>query len=139
MDANSTTSITAVLQRMRGTRADLAFDKLLTLSRSTLLKIARTEGRSMPDPASSPTDLLQEFSVRLWSSRRRCEFPERRSFFRFARKVMRHFFRDEVDRNQAKKRGGDHVKLSIDEGLLVATSEATYADRSVLAAALDTL
>ena len=136
---NDTTSITGVLQRMRGTRGDIAFEKLLAISRPKLLRIARAQGRSKPDPAHSPTDLLQEFSVRLWNSRRECAFAERESFFRFARTVMRNFFRDHVARYTAKKRGGNLVKVSVDENLNLLNSGAFHTHDSVLLQALDSL
>jgi RNA polymerase sigma factor (TIGR02999 family) len=94
-----------------------AFDRLVPLVYDDLRRIAHRhlqlerQGHTL-----NTTALVHEAYVKL-ADQDECTWRDRACFFAMASRVMRNILVDHARRRRAQKRGGDRVRLSLDEGL----------------------
>ncbi len=102
-----------LLQWHSGNPADR--DRLMRLVFQQLKWIARRHlALERPGHTLQPTDLVHELYLKLEAQDR--SFPSnRRQFFAFAAELIRRILVDHARRRRAKRRGGDHVTISIEE------------------------
>lgn len=130
-------AVSAVLTRIGSDRA--AADELLPLVYAELRKLAEARLRKLPPGQTlQPTALVHEAFVELvgkgdpgWNGRGH--------FFGAAAQAMHDILVDQARRKGARKRGGDQVRESFDEGALGASLGAENVDTLAISAALDKL
>lgn len=130
-------AVSAVLTRIGSDRA--AADELLPLVYAELRKLAEARLRKLPPGQTlQPTALVHEAFVELvgkgdpgWNGRGH--------FFGAAAQAMHDILVDQARRKGARKRGGDQVRESFDEGALGASLGAENVDALAISAALDKL
>ena len=130
-------AVSAVLTRIGSDRA--AADELLPLVYAELRKLAEARLRKLPPGQTlQPTALVHEAFVELvgkgdpgWNGRGH--------FFGAAAQAMHDILVDQARRKGARKRGGDQVPASFDEGALGASLGAENVDTLAISAALDKL
>jgi RNA polymerase sigma factor (TIGR02999 family) len=106
--------ITELLVALREGRRD-AQDQLLPLVYDELRSLAaRRLGRAGADRTLGPTALLHETYLRLFDQTR-VELNDRRHFFAVAAIAMRQILVDHARRRLALKRGGDQVRVPLDD------------------------
>lgn len=116
-----------------------AADELLPLVYAELRKLAAARLRKLPPGQTlQPTALVHEAFVELvgkgdpgWNGRGH--------FFGAAAQAMHDILVDQARRKGARKRGGDQVRESFDEGALGASLGAEHVDTLAISAALDKL
>src|SRR3954463_13427756 len=114
--------VTGLLLQWRGGDAE-AFDALIPLIQKELHAIAR---RCMAGERGGhtlqPTALVNEAYVRLLDVRR-VNWQNRAHFLAMAARVMRRVLVDSARSRRANKRGGEAVRVTFDEALLVAAGD----------------
>jgi RNA polymerase sigma factor (TIGR02999 family) len=114
-----------------------ALDRLMPLVYTELRRLAqRNLRRERPDHTLQTTALVHEAYLEL-VDQRRANWQNRAQFFAIAAQLMRRVLVDYARSHRAAKRGGDYIKLSLDEA--VAQSEEKSADLLALDEALDRL
>jgi RNA polymerase sigma factor (TIGR02999 family) len=133
----STHDITCLLEQWsEGDRQ--AFDRLTPLVFEELRRLARCHfAREAKDHTLQPTALVSELFVR-FLGRRKVQWTNRAQFFGAATELMRCILVDHARRRGAEKRGGDLVKIPLDETPIPATLAATV-DMIALHEAMDRL
>lgn len=109
-----TGTVTRILKRARGGDRE-ALDRLFALLYEELRKIAR--GRlagSPPDATLRTTALINEAWMRM-ADQEDLALEDRSHFFAYASRVMRTVLVDHARRQSAGKRGGDAVRISLEE------------------------
>jgi RNA polymerase sigma factor (TIGR02999 family) len=92
-----------------------AFDALLPLVYESLRRLAGTRLRAeRSDISLSPTDLVHEAYLKLVRLDR-VEWQDRAHFFALAARAMRRILVDHARRRTMQKRGGDLVRVTLDE------------------------
>src|SRR5436190_2976107 len=100
-----------------------AAEQLLPLVYEELRKLAaRRLAQESPGQTLEATALVHEAYLRLVDAERAQHWNSRGHFFAAAAEAMRRILVDNARRKQSKKRGGDHVRLDLDE-FASATSE----------------
>ena len=114
-----------------------ALDRLIPLVYGQLHRLAsRYLRRERPDHTLQTTALVHEAYLKLVDqTRASCE--NRLQFFAVASQVMRHILVDYARSHNAAKRGGDYVRISLDDALIV--SKEKSGDLMVLDEALNKL
>ncbi|MEM1180978.1 MAG: sigma-70 family RNA polymerase sigma factor [Acidobacteriota bacterium] len=114
VDAATTQELTRVLSRWNAGDGE-AVGRLLPLVYDELRRLARGHLRKgREDHTLQPTALVHEAFVRL-SERMQAAWNDRAHFYAVAAKVMRQILVDHARRHTASKRGGDAVKVSLDD------------------------
>ncbi|MEM1117344.1 MAG: ECF-type sigma factor [Bacteroidota bacterium] len=122
-------------------RADApgAIDALFPLVYDELRQIARARLRASPGNATLDTvALVNEAYVRLVDGTR-VTLKDRSHFFALAARAMRFTLVDYARRRSAQKRGGDAVRVTLDERIDAASGDDRAADLLALDAALTQL
>ncbi len=115
-----------------------ALDKLLPLVYKELHRqAARFLRKERPGHTLQTTALINEAYLKL-VDRRDVEWESRTHFFAVAAQAMRRILVDYAKAKHREKRGGDNIKLSLDEAMLVAAKEKGV-DLIALDEALDKL
>ncbi len=114
-----------------------AFDRIVEFVYDDLRQVAHRHLRSeRPDHTLSTTALVHEAYAQL-SSRTAPAWRGRPQFFALLSKVMRHVLIDYARRRRATKRGGDDVRVPLDEGRT--SDDAELFDLLALDQAIDQL
>ncbi|MFN0108774.1 MAG: sigma-70 family RNA polymerase sigma factor [Blastocatellia bacterium] len=114
-----------------------ALDRLMPLVYDQLRRLAsRNLRREQPDHLLQTTALVHEAYLKL-VDQQHANWQNRAQFFAIAAQLMRRILVDYARERQAAKRGGDYIKLSLDEA--VALAEEKSADLLALDEALDRL
>jgi RNA polymerase sigma-70 factor, ECF subfamily len=114
-----------------------ALDRLMPLVYDELRRLAsRKLRRERPDHTFQTTALVHEAYLKL-IDQQQANWQNRAQFFAIAAQLMRRILVDYARERQAAKRGGDYIKLSLDEA--VALSEEKNTDLLALDEALDRL
>lgn len=106
-------TITALLARWSDGDAD-AFPALVTLAYDDLRAIAHRRLRAGVSDELATTALVHEAYLKL-SGYRGGEWAGRAHFFAFASRAMRHILVDHARRDQAARRGGDAVRIPLED------------------------
>lgn len=115
--------VTSVLLEATGGSAP-AMDRLLPVLYADLRERAAFLLRSeRPQHTLQPTELVHEAYLRL-VDQTRCQWQNRAHFLAVASQAMRRILVDHARRRGSQKRGGDCVKISLDDALVVGTEEA---------------
>jgi RNA polymerase sigma-70 factor (ECF subfamily) len=94
-----------------------ALDKLMPLVYTELRRLAsRYLRRERPGHTLQTTALVHEAYLRL-VDQKQANWQNRAQFFAVAAQLMRRILVDYARRHQARKRGGAHLKLSLDEAM----------------------
>lgn len=97
-----------------------ALESLTPLVLGDLHRLARRHfQREAAHHTLQPTALISEFFVRLLG-RRKVQWSNRGQFFQTATELMRHILVDHARRRNASKRGGDVVRIPLDEASVAA-------------------
>lgn len=110
--------ITEILSRWRdGDKS--ALDELAPLVMHDLRKLARSNLHGPEAHGIQATDLINDFYAVVADDRRKPTLPwqNRKQFFGFAGKAMRNLLVSHLRREHADKRGGDRIRVPIDEVL----------------------
>ncbi|HEX4950321.1 MAG TPA: sigma-70 family RNA polymerase sigma factor [Blastocatellia bacterium] len=114
-----------------------ALERLMPLVYDELRRLAsRHLRRERPDHTLQTTALVHEAYLAL-VGQRHANWQNRAQFFAIASQLMRRILVDYARSHRATKRGGDYIKLSLDEA--VALSDEKSADLLALDEALDRL
>ncbi len=114
-----------------------ALDKLAPLIGDDLHRIAKRHlDRERSGHSLQATALVNEAYVRLVGTRN-VHWKDRAHFFAFSAQLIRHILVDAARARRSRKRGGDIVKVSLDEALVV--SDGRSADLVALDDALTAL
>jgi RNA polymerase sigma-70 factor, ECF subfamily len=114
-----------------------ALNKLIPLVYDELHRLAsRYLRRERPDHTLQTTALVHEAYLRLVNEKNG-NWQNRVQFFAVASQLMRHILVDYARGHNAAKRGGDYVKISFDEAMIV--SEGKSGDLMALDEALNSL
>jgi RNA polymerase sigma factor (TIGR02999 family) len=114
---------TAVLLEATG-GSERAADRLLAIVYDDLREAAaRLLRRERADHTMQATELVHEAYLRL-VDQTRCEWQNRAHFLAVASLAMRQILVDHARRRGSKKRGGDKVKVELDEALILGTERA---------------
>jgi len=116
--------VTRLLREMQnGTPA--AADKLIPLVYDELRRLAASYLRKeRRDHTLQATGLVHEAYLRLVEQR--APWQSRAHFFGIAAKLMRRILVDYARARQASKRGGENVKIPLDEGLLLSSADSEH-------------
>lgn len=96
-----------------------ALERLMPLVFEDLRRLARKQfGAESPGHTLQPTALVSEVYMRL-TDQRKVEWESRAQFFAFAAMLMRRILVDHAKARRAAKRGGDVLKLPLDEALVM--------------------
>jgi RNA polymerase sigma factor (TIGR02999 family) len=126
----SSGDVTGLLQRWGAGDAQ-AMGELLPLLYDELRRLAAIYMRGQPAGHTlQPTALVHEAYLKL-AGQRGLSFADRAGFFALAAKVMRRLLVDHARAHNAAKRGGDAMRVTLDEGIVSLPS------RDVDCAALD--
>ena len=129
--------ITQMLREWSGGKQE-ALDNLLPLVYTELHRqAARFLRKERPGHTLQTTALINEAYLKL-IDRRDVEWESRTHFFAVAAQAMRRILVDYAKAKHREKRGGDNIKLSLDEAMLVAAKEKGV-DLIALDEALDKL
>lgn len=100
-----------------------AFQKLIPFVYDSLRSAAaRQILRERPDQMLRPTDLVHELYLRLGGAHH-INWEDRGHFFAIAAKLMRQVLVDRARHQRAAKRGGDQVRVPLDDAPEIAISE----------------
>jgi RNA polymerase sigma-70 factor (ECF subfamily) len=114
-----------------------ALSRLMPLVYDELRRLAsRNLRRERPDHTLQTTELVHEAYLEL-VDQQRANWQNRAQFFAIAAQLMRRILVDYARSHRAAKRGGNHIKLSLDEA--AAMSDEKSADLLALDEALDRL
>ncbi len=112
----SSGDVTRLLQRWGAGDAQ-AMEELLPLLYDELRRLAAVYMRRQPQGHTlQPTALVNEAYLKL-AGQQGLSFADRASFFGLAAKVMRRLLVDHARAHDAAKRGGDAVRVTLDEGI----------------------
>lgn len=116
-------TITAILRDARAGDAD-AYDELFPLlyDELHLLAIRHLRGQAR-DRTLNATALVNEVYLRM-VDQTQAEFADRAHFFAYASRAMRAILVDYARRRGARKRGGDAVHVSLDDGDIPVETQA---------------
>ena len=129
--------VTRILHRAQSGDQEAA-DELWQLTYDELRRIARRHlQRERADHTLSPTALVHEAHIRL-VDQSRVEWKDRNHFFAIASRMCRRVLVDHARKRVAAKRGGEAVRITLDDGAVGGT-EAPAADLLALDEALDRL
>jgi len=92
----------------------LVYDELLRLARARM-------GRVRPGETLTPTELVHEAYLRMAIGQTSC-FEGRRHFFFSASRAMRDVTVEIARRNTSLKRGGDYLRVELEEAEIVSTT-----------------
>jgi RNA polymerase sigma-70 factor (ECF subfamily) len=107
--------LTELLDALRAGRQD-ARDRLVTLVYDELRRIAgRLMRKERPDHTLQPSALVHEALIRLWDGDTLHQVSDRRYFFTTAARTMRQVLIDHARRRKAAKRGGNWVRVPLDD------------------------
>ncbi len=113
-------------------------DQLTRLVFNELRRLARSHlAREVKAHTLQPTALVSELFVR-FLGRKKVRWENRVQFFGAATEIMRHILIDHARRRKAEKRGGDLIKIPLDETPIAAELPATV-DIVALHEAMDRL
>lgn len=116
---------------------DEAFDRLIPLVYTDLRSIAHRRLRSERDGHTlDTTDVVHEAYLRL-ANEATATWRDRAHFFAVASRVIRHVLVDYARRRDAKKRGGEQIRVPLDDNL--AGDEPRFVDLITLDKALTEL
>lgn len=102
-----------------------ALDRLVPLVYQELRRIARNfMRRQNPGHTLQTTDLVNEAFLNLVDSSR-VNWQSRTHFFAIAAQLMRRVLVDAARRKNSRKRGGDHLRVTFDEGVDIARENNT--------------
>jgi len=133
-----TSEITQMLREWSSGGKQEALDKLMPLVYDELHRqAARFLRKERPGHTLQTTALINEAYLKL-IDRRDVEWESRTHFFAVAAQAMRRILVDYAKAKHREKRGGDNIKLSLDEAMLVAAKEKGV-DLIALDEALDKL
>src|SRR6185369_15679335 len=120
---SSSSEVTQLLDAMR--QGDqVAFEKLLPLVYDELHRIAgRYMARQQHGHTLQTTGLIHEAYLRMANQEEK-RWENRAHFFAVAATVMRHILVDHARARQRDKRGGDALKVSLDEAIAKADDRA---------------
>ena len=116
-----------------------AIDRLMPLVYDELKGVARRQLRGRRAGATLDTTALVNEAYLKLVDQTRAEFEDRGHFLSVAAVAMRHILVDFARRRAAKKRGGDEVRVTLDEARLAGVVEGRALDILALDAALDQL
>jgi len=129
-------SVTAALRAWRGGDAR-AQDELMQLVYPELHRRAeRLLARERPGHTLQPTALISELYLRL-VDQRQAQWQDRAHFFAIASQLMRRVLVDEARKRRNLKRGGEYIRVDVDEVEL--SNEPRDLDLLALDQALDSL
>lgn len=129
--------VTRILHRAQSGDAEAA-DELWELTYEELRRIARRHlQRERGDHTLSPTALVHEAHIRL-VDQSRVEWKDRNHFFAIASRMCRRVLVDHARKRVAAKRGGEAVRITLDDGA-VGGGDAPATDLLALDEALDRL
>ena len=115
--------VTSVLLETTGGSLPAA-ERLFTVLYSELRdRAALLMRRERPGHTLRPTDLVHEAYLHL-ADQTRCRWQDRAHFLAIASQAMRRILVDHARRRGSQKRGAGHIKLSLDDALVVGTEEA---------------
>src|SRR4029453_12630466 len=93
------------------------FEKLMALVYDDLRKLAAWQLQSeRPDHTLQPTALVHEVYLKL-AAQNPVEWQNKAHFFALAAQIMRHILVDRARARQREKRGGDQVKVGLEDAL----------------------
>ena len=119
---NQSEQITVLLQEWSGGKRE-ALDELLPLVYDELHKQARRYlRRERQDHTLQTTALIHEAYLKL-IDQRNVDWQNRTHFFAIAAQMMRRILVDHARTKHRDKRGGDDIKLPLDEAILVVVNE----------------
>lgn len=98
-------------------------ESLLPSAYEELRKVASRQLRGQRNPTLQTTALVNEACLRLMESRN-LDIRNRRQFFYWAARTMRHLLVERARRRSAQKRGGDQHHVAIDETIQLADGNA---------------
>ena len=108
--------ITALLGEWQGGNAG-ALDQLTPLVYKELRRLAQSYlNRERPGHTLQGTALVHEAYLRL-VDQRQVQWRDRNHFFALSAELIRRILVDHARGKRAEKRGGDHVKLSLEDGI----------------------
>src|SRR5947209_3567331 len=108
--------ITALLGEWQGGNAG-ALDQLTPLLYKELRRLAQSYlNRERPGHTLQGTALVHEAYLRL-VDQRQVQWRDRNHFFALSAELIRRILVDHARGKRAEKRGGDHVKLSLEDGI----------------------
>lgn len=112
----SSSDVTRLLQRWGAGDAE-AMEELLPLLYEELRRLAAVYMRRQPQGHTlQPTALVHEAYLKL-AGQHGLSFADRAGFFALAAKMMRRLLVDHARAHNAAKRGGDAVRVTLDEGV----------------------
>ena len=118
MRAEAGSEITQILRRLSGGDRE-ALDELVPLLYEKLRRLAHERLRmERPDHTLNTTGLVHEAYIKLVDIRE-TNWKDRAHFMAAASRVMRHILVDFARRRKAAKRGGDRVRVELDEEALL--------------------
>lgn len=124
LDEAAGRELTRVLSRWNA-GDEQAASRLLPLVYGELRRLARGQLRKeRADHTLQPTALVHEAYVRL-ADRMKAQWNDRAHFYAVAAKVMRQILVDHARRHAASKRGGEAVRVPLDDLQLAEDSRAT--------------
>ena len=91
--------------------------RLFTLMYGELKRLAHAHLRKSGRSAALDTTALVHESFLRFASQRGCSLEDRRAFYAYVSKVMRGVVLDLIRERQARKRGGDHVLVTLTTGV----------------------
>lgn len=135
----SSGDVTRLLQRW-GAGDTQAIGELLPLLYDELRRLAAVYMRRQPQGHTlQPTALVNEAYLKL-AGQENLSFADRAGFFALAAKAMRQLLVDHARAHNAAKRGGDAVRVTLDEGIAsVPSRDVDFADLDAALAELGRL
>lgn len=122
---NDTGTVTQILKRARGGDCT-ALDQLFGLLSDELRGIARAQLRGRPgDAALSTTALINEAWLRM-AAQEELDFENRSHFFAYSSRVMRTVLVDHARRMSADRRGGQAVRVPLEDHDLPVEKQADF-------------
>jgi RNA polymerase sigma factor (TIGR02999 family) len=116
--------VTHILSAIQSGDAHAA-EQLFSLVYDELRKMAAQKlAREKPGQTLQATALVHEAYLRLVDADKPRQWPSRGHFFAAAAEAMRHILVDRARRKRSRKRGGDHVRIALDEANLAAGEDA---------------
>tara|TARA_R110002096_G_scaffold154923_1_gene319108 strand:+ start:5433 stop:5999 length:567 start_codon:yes stop_codon:yes gene_type:complete len=119
--AGDPTNLTGLLKRAADGDSS-AHDDLFENIYPMLRKLAHRQLSSQYNATLCTTDLVNEASLRLFGADKLARLDGRNHLFATAARAMRHILIDYARQKATNKRGGDWVRIPLDEGRLPADS-----------------
>lgn len=123
MDQRNSGSVTRMLQELSDGNTAMV-DRLFPLVYDELRELAHRQRRNWKGNSTMNTTALVHEAYLKLVDQDRADLNSRAHFFALASRVMRHVLIDYVRRSRAEKRGGDRIKVPLDDVIVMSETRA---------------